>query len=279
MTHPSFPNLTGTDGSRQRLGSRPPFMNETPRLRFAALLFALASGVLLPALGFGGLAAWQVVQGRQVAAEERLRDTARALSLAADREIVSIASTLNAFATSPAFGLAPPGTLDLPALYAQAERVAAGLGAPVEITQADGAQLLNTLRPLGSALPPSPTDSVAATAHALATGEAAVSDLLVGNTPGQRTFAVVTPVLDAAGRPVLAAGSLPRAERMRDLLAAQGLPSGSFAAVTDARNAVVARSDAPHGSPEGKPIPPESTGQFKSAVGGLYRATALDEGV
>ncbi len=47
----------------------------------------LVLAVLMPAIGFGGFAAWEAVQARETGAEAQLRDTARALAATLDREV------------------------------------------------------------------------------------------------------------------------------------------------------------------------------------------------
>ncbi len=244
------------------------------RPRLAVVLLGLALAILLPALGLGVAAYWQAAAGHREAAEGRLRDTARALGLVVDREFATVAATLKAFATSPAVGPEPPGTLDLAALQAQARRLAEGFGAPVQVVWPDGAQVLDTLRPPGEALPQAA--SMDAFARAIETNDTVVGDLVIDPVSGLRVFAVVTPIRDAAGRPMLLAAGLILAERLHRLLAAQGLPEDSFAAVTDARAVLVARSDASHETLAGQPVPPADADHFMGRTEGLYRGVARD---
>src|SRR4051812_7594359 len=70
------------------------------RLHLAAIVLA----ALLPALAAGSYAIWSAAEAYQRAFEARLRDTARALSLAVGTDIRGRVEALSAFASSPAFG-------------------------------------------------------------------------------------------------------------------------------------------------------------------------------
>ncbi|MFC7736422.1 hypothetical protein ACFQX4_11305 [Roseomonas sp. GCM10028921] len=65
-------------------------------------------------------------------------------------------------------------------------------------------------------------------------------------------------------------------EQLRDLLAAQGLPEGSFASVADSGQVIVARSDAPHEKVVGRHIPAEAVPRYLGPEEGIYRATPLE---
>jgi signal transduction histidine kinase len=241
--------------------------------RLRSLLLALAMALLLPTLALTGAASWQAAEGHREAAEDRLRDTAKAMAVALDREIAGITAALTAFATSPAFGpdAAAP---DLPVLHAQAHRLAERLGSAVYIAGPDGMRLLSTRRPPGTPMPP-------VSAHALvdrvfATGQPAVGNLVTGSVSGTPTFAIGVPVPGAGGSVAWMAGASFEAARMHELLAAQGLPPESFAAVSDARNILVARSDPLHGTLIGQPIPPANVRRFAGREAGLYEGVTLD---
>ncbi|MGG5811860.1 PAS domain S-box protein [Falsiroseomonas sp. CW058] len=239
-----------------------------PRLRLSVVLLLLVLAVLLPALGVGGLAVWQAVGTEQAAAEARLRDTAGALALAVDREIAAQVAALTGLATSPAFG-PDPARPDLPALDSHARRVAAALGTHLSVLRRDGTRVQSTALPPGAPLPPSTVPE--AIERAFATGRPVVTDLVTGAIARVPVFSVTLPVRDAEGGVAMAVMAAFRTERLRDLLAAQGLPAGAFASIADARAMVVARSDALHDAAVGRPLPAGIAAAIAEGRGGLFR--------
>src|SRR4051794_31966713 len=79
----------------------------SPSRRLADMLLRLVLVVVLPTILLAGAAVWQAVRSEQKVADGRLHDTAQALALAVDREIVGRMAALKAFATSPVFGSDP----------------------------------------------------------------------------------------------------------------------------------------------------------------------------
>lgn len=243
----------------------------TPKL--AALLAGLVAVALGPALLAGGAAVWRVAESRQEAAEERLRATARALALAVDREFAGIAGALSAFATSPALGDDPVHPRDLPALHAQAVQIGRQYGATFAVLATDGEQVLSSLRPLGTPL--ARAASSRAVEKAFASARSAVGDVVIGSLSGRPVVSVALPLMDTSGRVAGVTVAAIGADRLRDLLARQALREGSFAAATDARAILVARSDGEHDRYVGQPVPAGNVRQFVGRDSGSYRAVAL----
>ncbi|WP_157271756.1 PAS domain S-box protein [Azohydromonas aeria] len=215
-----------------------PARPRTARLRLDTVLLAMLLAVLLPALAVGAYTTWRAVRGGQAAAEARLTHTATALSLAVDRELGGYRSALSALAASRSLDGERP---DLAGFELEARRVAQALGTWLVLLDAGSMrQLVNTALPAGAA--PAHT-GVADLQSVAATGQPQVSNLFVGPATGRPGAAVGVPVRRADRvRYVLAARLTP--ERLRQLLAAQALPPGGFVSVTDARDVIVARSDA-----------------------------------
>jgi diguanylate cyclase (GGDEF)-like protein len=161
--------------------------------------------------------------------------TARALVNAVDRELLGITVAAQVLSTSQR---AQAG--DLAAFYSQAQEVVAkGIGANVVLSDATGRQVMNTLRPLGEALPMhgNPVQVRAV----FATGRPVVSDLYVGGVLRRPVMSVDVPVF-SDGRVVhaLSIGVMP--ERFRAILSEQKLPQGWIGAVFDTAGTVVART-------------------------------------
>src|SRR4051794_25725169 len=99
----SLPEHHRLQPSDEWQGPRPASAARRPlglRLHLAGIVLA----ALLPALAAGGLALHSAADAYRNAFEARLRDTARALSLAVDADIRGRIESLTAYATSPAFG-------------------------------------------------------------------------------------------------------------------------------------------------------------------------------
>ncbi|WP_169747461.1 ATP-binding protein [Belnapia moabensis] len=219
---------------------------------------------------------WAVASSRQEAAEDRLRATARALALAVDRDFGGIAGALSAFATSPALGPDPLHPRDPVALHAQAVRIGQQYAATVAVLAPDGEQVLSSLRPLG--VPMARATSSAAVQKALASGQLAVGDLVIGSLSGRPVVSVALPLMDEEGRVAGVTAAAISAERLRELLERQTLPQSAFSAATDSRAILVARSDAEHDRLVGRPVPSANVRQFAGRESGFYRGVSLDGG-
>jgi hydrogenase/urease accessory protein HupE len=102
------------------------------------------------------------------------------------------------------------------------------------------------------------------------TGRPLVTDLLRGASSGGLVIGVAVPVERAGHLPyVLAVRLTP--ERLRELLAAQPLPLGTFASITDGRGAVVARSDALHERLFAQLAPVGVRAQYEGHASGMSR--------
>jgi hypothetical protein len=115
--------------------------------------------------------------------------TARAMAQAVDRELAAVTAVARVLATSR-----PAQEGDLAAMHERGRQVVAtGLGINVVLSAADGRQLMNTLRPLGEALPshgnPRQVEAVFATAAPV------LSDLYRGGVLGRPVISVDVPVL------------------------------------------------------------------------------------
>ncbi|HBK06045.1 MAG TPA: hypothetical protein DDZ81_09290 [Acetobacteraceae bacterium] len=274
MAEPMVPRNSDTTTSADPVDFRSsPIDNRAaaglPRLRLRGLLVGLVLAVLLPSVILGVVATSRAVSDEIGAANGRLTDTAQALALAMDQEIATQIASLSVFAESPAFDMRPASP-DVPALYAQALRVVERLGAAVNVVNRDGTQLLNTRRPLGAPLPPTPTRETVE--QVFATGRPAVSNLVVGMEDGRLAATTVVPVFGSDHRVILATEIAFEVEKVRDLLKAAAVPNGGFASVSDASGVIVARSDSLHQTMVGKPISLEGARAREGRAAGIFRA-------
>ena len=194
------------------------------------MLASAAPAVLLTA----GLLAYEHQRDRETLERDTIA-TARALVNAVDRELVAITVAAQVLATSQR-----AQTGEFAAFYPQAQEVVAKhIGANVVLSDASGRQVMNTLRPLGEALPihgnPEQLRAV------FATGRPVVSDLYVGGVLRRPLMSVDVPVLrDGRVVYVLSVGEVP--DRFRTILREQKLPAGWIGAVFDTRRHASSRA-------------------------------------
>ena len=204
--------------------------------RLQTVLLGLGLALLLPALSLGAVASWSAVAAYRQAFEARLQDTARALALAADREIGLHLASVTTLAASVA--LDDPGQ-DLERFEREARRAAVGLGTSIILMDAGSLrQIINTALPEGA---PAGAVSAADFRAVTETGRPFVSDLVLGAVARTPVVGVAVPVeRGGAIRFVLAARlELPR---LGTLLASQGSLGGAFDVLVDGTGKVVARS-------------------------------------
>ncbi|WP_169517013.1 PAS domain-containing protein [Azohydromonas australica] len=241
-----------------------------PRWRLKALLLTLLLAVLLPALAVGGYATWRAVRTGQAAAQARLEDTAAALALAVDREIGGYWSAATVLAASRSLDGPVP---DLAAFEMEARRAAHALGTPLVLVEgATMRQLVNT------ALPSNARTNIVSAANyksVVLTGRPFVTDLVRSTSSGRLVVGVAVPV-ERTGRVAYVLSVRLTAERLQELLAAQGLPPGTVASIADRHGVLVARSDTLHERLAGQLAPAGVRAQYEGRTSGTFQAQTLD---
>ena len=208
----------------------------------------------------------------RAALERGHRDTAQALTVAVDHELIASISTLRALATSEHLD-----TGDLKAFYDQALRVLKSHQGwnTISLSDLSGQQLLNLFRPFGAPLPAS--GNLAVIRHTLDTGEPSISDLFHGPVSKAPIIGITVPVMrEGTLRYVLGAG-LDVAALSR-LLAESNLPADWNATIVDRQGIILARKQ---GIDQwlGKPADPALVTQSRQSEEGAFRTTRRDEGV
>ena len=157
----------------------------TLRFLLVTLVFASVVPVLIFAVIMGALFEKQEL----AALEQGRRDTARALSVAVDRELSASISTLQALAISEHLDSG-----ELKAFYGQAQRVLKAHPGwnTINLIDLSGQQLINLFRPFGAPLPNS--GNLPVIRRALDTGEPAISDLFVGPVSEEPIIGITVPV-------------------------------------------------------------------------------------
>nr|WP_244635635.1 sensor histidine kinase [Chthonobacter albigriseus] len=194
----------------------------------------LASGLVAASLLAAGLLVHDAQRRARATFETQLQETARALSLVVDGHLRLAAAFNAALASSPSLAVG-----DLDAFDAQARRALDGMAAWIVLSDLDGQQLVNTLRPRGT---PLPADAVIPSlVEQLQAGRTVASDLMQGAVTGRPVLAVDSPVR-VDGRIVydLAYAFFPDA--IANLLREQRMPEGWFGTVLDRDRRIIART-------------------------------------
>jgi signal transduction histidine kinase len=239
-------------------------------MRLRSHLITLVLVAVLPLLVFSAIVLGVVADSERDATERGLRATGRAMGTAVDHTLDNAIGALEVLATSELLD-AP----DLPGFHAVAVRALEAQPGWLSIAVVDpsGRQLLNTLRPTGTELPP-PADA-STVAAVLTRRTPVVSDLVSGDLPARAHVVVAVPVLrEGALRGALLtaldAGTLVR------VLEAQQLPREWVAGVVDGRGVLVARTPEPQHF-IGRPATPDYLALTTTRDAGSARLAGLDD--
>ncbi len=206
--------------------------------RPASVRFRLTSLVIacvLPVWIAAGFLVYRNYQDRRALTEQRMLETARALSLVVDRELASMESGLSVLATSPS---AVDG--DLPAFYRQTQVIlGAHPDADIILSDATGQELVNSYRPLGTPLPKrSIPDAVR---EVYATGRPVITNVFKGALTGSLRVSVEVPVF-RDGRVVYDLAMTVPVDRFGKVLSAEHLPPDWVGRIYDGNQIMVART-------------------------------------
>ena len=200
-------------------------------------LFLLTAAGILPLTVFAGIGLY-VLRRQQSAEAERVGiELARSVANAVDSELGSVSSVLEVLATTP--------TLDRPDLDGFRERAMRVISAQhdwaaIVLTRVDGSGLSDTRFPHGSALPP--VAEMQSFDRVIGMRRPVVGSL-TQHSQIEWLFAVRVPVVrDGVVRYVVTA--LIRPERIRQVLARQGVPDDWVISIVDENGRRVARSRA-----------------------------------
>jgi signal transduction histidine kinase len=236
----------------------------TIRFHLTALVFA----AVIPVLVFGVIAAVLFERQHRASLGQSLQDTARALTVAVDHELIASLSTLQALASSQHLDSG-----DLRGFYESARRV---LGShqgwrTIHLFDRSGQHLISLVRPFGA---PLPSDTPPVVRQTLDTGEPAVSGLFLGTVAGVRTVAATVPVMRGSRLQYVLEAALDLRTLNRLLLEGK-LPSDWVATVIDRDGIIVART---RGIEQllGKPATPEFVAQSRRGEEGSFRDVTTD---
>ncbi len=239
-------------------------------LRLRLILLALA--VFLPALVAALWAVGRTYDSERTQIERGLRETTRALSLVIDRELSRRETVARVLADSPYLDDAPHLTdASVRNFYEQSRRATDGLDGWV-VLSTPTEQVLNTLRPLGTAL--TKGSAQAANPWGYTTGQPLLGGLARSTLSGRLVASFQMPVI-RNGRVQMNVGVIVPSSELQKLVDAQRLPDGWVAGVIDAAGSMVAR----HPQPDryvGQPASAEMRSRLGASAEGYFESVTLD---
>src|SRR5262245_29084921 len=239
-------------------------------MKLRSHLIILVLVAVLPLLAFSGILLGLAADSERGATERGLRATGRAMGTAVDHTLDNAIGALEVLATSDLLDAD-----DLAAFHAAAARALEAQPGWLSVAVVDpqGRQLLNTLRPTGTELPP-PADTRTVNV-VLAQRTPVVSDLISGDLPARAHVVVAVPVL-RNGRLRGALLTALDATTLVLVLQSQYLPSGWAAGIVDGRGVVVARTPDPERF-IGQPATPNYVAFTEGRDAGSARVAGLDD--
>lgn len=162
-------------------------------VKIRAHLILIAIATLLPVVVFSAIAVDKLLDAERQSAIKNLEETARLTALMIDRELQSAQAALLVLGTSKS-------VLDrnLRAFYEEAQAADRGFGASTILSDRDGRQLVNTIRPFGANLPPA--DTTEHIAEVLRRQTTTISGLAVSPVTGNFVTMVSIPVMPDKSR-------------------------------------------------------------------------------
>jgi len=228
----------------------------------------LTLGVLLPTSGISLYAAYTIHIEARKSLTSAASETARALSLVADREVAYRAGILKTLAASPALDRG-----DMRAFYEQAKAVSPGADNAVMLTDLGGRTLINTRAPF-SVLSVPPAATSAPPELSRIDGRPVVSDLYMSPLVSQNSFAVWVPVIrDGVVRLHVSMDSI--ASQLQRIFDQQQLPSGWTGTLLDAKGRILARS-ADADQMTGRTVTPDVLARIELDTRGVNESAAAD---
>ena len=239
-------------------------------MRLRTHLSVVVLGALLPMVAFSAAMLFWVHRQTRDATERGLVDTARAMSVALDREIGGTIAALKILGASDHLD---HGALDK---FYEAARQAVTTQPTwqnVVLYAPSGEVLVNTLLPRG-ARPPGAA-YVEPVQRAVRDRAPAVSDLFVGRLTNRPLVSVVVPVFHERA-PKYALAAIVPAATLLEVLREQQLPSDWVAIIIDRSGTIVARTRAIE-QWIGKPATPAFVSGSRSGDSGSFRDVTRDE--
>jgi PAS domain S-box-containing protein len=237
VAQPTPPTAVGllciASGIILQIGAMPALRKPRPLWH---LLIMLGCAIIAPLLLFGVFTGIRITDAQLRDVRNELMSGTRTLSAAIDREIVGEIERLQALAASPSLHQG-----DFAEFQRQAEAsLALRQSGNIILINRDMQQLVNTTMPFGT--PMQKTAAPESVARVLATDRPQITGLFTGPVTKQLTFGIVVPVqIDGENRYALVRS--PNLHALVRVVAANELPAGWQAMVSDAAHRIIVRSD------------------------------------
>ncbi|MGU3362280.1 ATP-binding protein [Methylobacterium sp. M6A4_1b] len=208
----------------------------SPRpLRWQFLI--LFVGLLVPILLFVGVLLWRFAASERTRVEQEVQTRAHSLSVAFDREIHGVLTTLQALASSPSLV-----SHDLRAFYAQMQEISRLQGININLRRIDGTATLTTRAPFENAAQ-APPALAEIDREVLQTGVAMVSNVFLTSVSKQPVFQIVgAPIRMGERQTYLLAASLDLGHLV-ETTRREDLPSGWIGSLVDRAGIVAVRTE------------------------------------
>ena len=250
VNSPSLPAAVGLlcviVGIILRIGTMPVFRKPRPLWH---LLVMLGCAIIGPLLLYGAYAGFRLTDAQLRAVRENLAIEARTLSANVDGKVTGEIERLQALAASLSLRQG-----DFAEFQRQAEAsLSLRQSGNIVLIDRNMQEIVNTWVPFGTHLGKAAV-SESLVERSLATGKPQVAGLFIGSVTKRLMFSIFVPVqIDGENRYVLGRSQDHRA--LARMVAANGLPAGWHAVVSEAGHRIIARSEQ-HGSFVGKDLPP-----------------------
>jgi PAS domain S-box-containing protein len=237
VNSPPLPTAVGllciAAGIILRVGAMPALRKSRPLWHLLAML---GCAIVAPLLLFGLYAGIRIADAQLDLVREELIGEARILSADVDREIIGEVETLKALAASASLRQG-----DFAAFQRQAEAsLAVRQSGNITLVDRHMRQLVNTRVPFGTALKQVAVPELIE--RALATGKPQITGLFIGPVVEQPVFGIIVPVpIDGENRYALIRS--PNEHALARIVAANELPPGWQAVISDAAHRIIARSE------------------------------------
>lgn len=237
------------------------------RIRTRLLILVLA--VLVPSFIAAALAVSYVYREEQKSQVQSVSEVTRAFALMVDNELQARTAVLRTLAESPALREG-----DLRAFYTHARSMAPTWDTVIVLADLEGRQLINTRRPLGSALPTRRSSNVAQLMERGGPAGTYVSDLFMAPVGKVYDYTVQVPVMvGGVLRYHLLLGV--SVSSLQKLVERQHFRNEWIATIVDRQGVVLARSRTPEQF-VGKPVRTYSRELLNRQLEGLYDSRTLD---
>lgn len=227
--------------------SPPPQQDERPGRPARPLVWHLslfASALVIPTLALIVALFWRAAAMEQARIDREVGDVAKAIAVALDRDLIAKQSMLAALATAPSLQAG-----DYAAFHRQAFELARNEKVAFVLRDLSGQLLVDTQVPFGM---PLPSNSLDIDRQVIETRQPAVSNLFIGATSRQPSFAVVAPVL-RDGEAVALISAMATSERAVPILSS-GLPAELWAGSFSDRNGILVARTRDNAAWVGRPI-------------------------